>query len=608
MLFDALGIRDDAGLLDGQPFVAYEHAWRGTKRPVDLYFQVVKEMSPDRLRGREGAPVLVFGMPFDPKGRAPIDHAQYAREAADDSASGGLAWQPNHLSDRALRELGTLVRIDAVLERDRLTEAARMLSASDREQARAILRSQQSALQIRLRACLEAAFGLRPDADGCLGATIAAEDMLVSLDTFAPRPPAGASIKGAMDGLLDRMFEHHYPAHPLFDQDLRPALLGRVLTRVQDAEQQPDQRLHVENAQERRDLAGIAVPLRLGSMTQTHLVLADHWAQHFGIMQARAGDVPMTAQRLRAWIDQPKPMGLTEQVRNLVILAFAAQADRTPMRDGTPAAVSLERIDDAVELREQPVPEAAAWEVARKRAIALFGLTPSEVLKGATVARLAADLKREADRLRPVLAALGKALNAHGGALGVQTSAARLVTLHSAQNLLSELVSDPLAIIAALATAPLQTSEPAVARCLGSAADLRDALGAAAWDIILSACGLSDQRRASAEGLRGRLVEALQADELVLPLGPALRGAQAQASRLLAVSVPSPVAPAVSPSSQAAPPPPPDGEVVEEQTVTLAGADAAVVLDELRGRLETMPDAQLTLTWRLTRRLAAATA
>ena len=70
-----------------------------------------------------------------------------------------------------MRDLGTLVRIDFLLAEagDRLTEAARHLSASDREQARAILRNQQSALHQRLRGCMEAAYGIRPDNDGCIG-------------------------------------------------------------------------------------------------------------------------------------------------------------------------------------------------------------------------------------------------------------------------------------------------------------------------------------------------------------------------------------------------------------------------------------------------------
>jgi hypothetical protein len=45
---------------------------------------------------------------------------------------------------------------------------------------------------------------------------------------------------------------------------------------------------------------------------------------------------------------------------------------------------------------------------------------------------------------------------------------------------------------------------------------------------------LRDHRRAAAEGLRERLVEALEADEHVLPLKPVIRDLQARAARLLA--------------------------------------------------------------------------
>jgi hypothetical protein len=134
ILFDMLGIVADNTLFGAQPFRAYEHLWRGTRREVDLYFEVVRELGYDRLRGR-GAPLLVMGMPFDPVGRPPADHLAHARNFNDENASGGIVWQPSHLSDRAMKDLGTMVRIDFLLAGagDRLTEAARHLSASDRE-------------------------------------------------------------------------------------------------------------------------------------------------------------------------------------------------------------------------------------------------------------------------------------------------------------------------------------------------------------------------------------------------------------------------------------------------------------------------------------------
>lgn len=152
LLFDMLGISADSSLLATQALYPHQHLWRGTRREVDLYFEAVRELPYERLRGR-GAPILVMGMPFDPQGRPLATHLAHARNFSDDGASGGVVWQPSYLSERALRDLGTLVRIDYLLAGagDRLNEASRHLSAGDREQARAILRSQQSALQQRIR-------------------------------------------------------------------------------------------------------------------------------------------------------------------------------------------------------------------------------------------------------------------------------------------------------------------------------------------------------------------------------------------------------------------------------------------------------------------------
>lgn len=607
ILFEALGIADDGSLLGAQPFVQYEHPWRGTRRLVDLYFEAVNEIPYERLRGR-GAPVLVLGMPFDPKGRPPADHLAHARNFDDAQAAGGVVWQPSYLSDRALRDLGVLVRIDFLLGGERLTEAANMLSASDREQARAVLRSQQSALHQRLRACLEAAYGIRPDTDGCLGTAVTAEDRLVSLDTFRPQMPVGATMKDAVQELMDRLFEHRYPAHPLFEQEVRVATLRRVLERVQAAAQQLDQRLHVEDHADRRHLAMLAGPLKLGTMGQTHLVLSSHWADHFARMHSQNGSGPMTVERLRKWMDDPKPMGLTQEVENLVVLAFAAQADRSLVRNEAPAQGSLERIDPAIELREQPLPDEVTWAKARNRAGALFGLAPGEVRKGATVAKLAQDLRDKASAARSGLSALGRDLTTRIDSYGLATGVPRLVTLRSAQALLGSIVAidDALATVRAIAEAELVTSEAAVSRCLGSADPLRAAIGATSWEIINAALGLTDQRRIAAEGLRALLVEALEADEHAVPLAPVLKDIQARASRLLADSggtrPPPPPPPGGDPPPPPPPPPPADEEVVEQrQTDALGAAEASRLLDELSRRLASTPGAKLTLGWRLTR-------
>ncbi len=606
ILFDMLGIAADNTLFGAQPFYAYEHLWRGTRREVDLYFEVVREIGYDRLRGR-GAPVLVLGMPFDPKGRPPADHLAHARDFNDENASGGVVWQPSHLSDRAMKDLGTLVRIDFLLAGagDRLIEAARHLSASDREQARAILKSQQSALHQRIRACLETAYGIRPDTDYCLGAVVPPEERLVSLDgTFRLQTPVGANMALAVSALLDRWFEHRFPAHPEFEGEVKDTALNRVWKCVQEAAGQPNQRLGVNDLADRRHLGAIAVPLKLGVTSQTTIQLNDHWAQHFARQHARAGGGPFTVRRLKEWMDEPKPMGLQPKVQNLVILAFAAQADRSFVRNGAPAQASLERIDDAVELCEEPLPDEVAWAKARERAAALFGLVPAEVCKGATVARLAADLKAKAGEKRGPLAELLRDLGQRIGRLDIAVTAPRLTTIRSAQALLGDLTgaAGSLAIVEALAAATLETSEAAVQRLLAGLSELQAAVSTTAWELIDTATQLQDHRRAAADGLWKRLAEALEADEHVVALKPVLRDLQSRATHLLTETGPR-VPPDGEPPAPPPPSPPPLGEeVVEERyQLVLDAAEAAATLERLRERITADPASRLTISWRLTR-------
>ena len=611
ILFEALGIRDDGTLVNAQPFVSYEHLWRGTKREVDLYFEAVADLSKDRLRGR-GAPVLVLGLPLDPPGRPPSTHLAHARDFDGENASGGVVWQPSYLSDRALKDLGTLVRIDFLLagSGDRLLEAARMLSASDREQARAVLRSQQSALGQRIRGCIEAAYGIRNDSDGCIGSSVNPEDKLVSLDgAFSPQMPVGADMKAAVGQLLDRWFEYRYPAHPVFDTEVKDGVLRRVLERIDAAAQEPDQRHFVEDHADRRSLAAIAVPLNLGVMSQTHLKLSDHWANHFATMHAREGGGSLTVARLRQWIDEPRPMGLQSKVQNLVILAFAAQADRAPSLRGAPCTVSLDRIDNAVELLEEPLPDEPTWAKARERAAALFGLAPGEVRKGATLAALSAALVTNSGTQRLLLSNVLQDLMAKASAFGVALTVPRLVTLRSAQVLLADIAAaaTPLVRVEVLARAQLETSDAAVARVMGTLQDLGEALNNADWTIIETGTGLADHRRNAAEGLRARIVEVLEADEHAVPLKPVLRDVQRRASALLAEAALAPPRPPEPPSPLPPDPPPPvvpppGEELVEEShQAVMTGTQATRTLDRLRQLMEADPKVKLTLSWRLTR-------
>lgn len=626
LLFAALGVGPPNGgeLLNAQGFIEVPHLWRGTRRQVDLWLESIAELSDERLRGRAGTPTLLLGLPFDASGRTMADHR--ARLARFGEEADTIAWVPAPLGDRTLRDLGTLLRIDYLLVGSRLEENSPNLSAIDRQQARSLLQNQQSQLQGRMRMVLEAAYGIRQDHDGALAVRVSPEDHLISFDgTFRPQPPVGATLKEALGALLDSAFAHRFPAHPIFEQEVKTAALNKVLKEIELAAEEPQQRRFIEDRSVRQILGGFAGPLKLGTMNQglTHFILDDHWANHFARLAAQQGGGAMTVKRLRALIDQPRPMGLPREVENLIILACASQADRTISLRGAPARGSIERLDDDAELIEQPLPDETTWTKARERASEVFGLLPSEVRKGATVAKLASELREKAQAARAPLATLTTTLRARMAAAGLTPdNAPRMITILSASVLVSDLTADvaPLAIIQALATMDLRTSEAAVARSLSSAAGLGAFLASFEWDVLAAAAALSDHRRAVAEQIARAFTEALEADEHVIPLETRLREAQRNAYRLLAVATPS----GGEVTARAGGQPSaggagevrlPDGfgpakgfddsgqvPVLEERPwEELSIERAKAELSRLSSRLETEPGARLMISWRLTR-------
>ncbi|MGA8757951.1 MAG: hypothetical protein WB611_16735 [Stellaceae bacterium] len=74
---------------------------------------------------------------------------------------------------------------------------------------------------------------------------------------------------------------------------MRALALKQVLEQVQRAASEPQQRIFVENHSLRRSLAGLAAPLKLGMMSQTHFALSPQWAEHFSRMHAQAGGGPV---------------------------------------------------------------------------------------------------------------------------------------------------------------------------------------------------------------------------------------------------------------------------------------------------------------------------
>jgi len=171
-------------------------------------------------------------------------------------------------------------------------------------------------------------------------------------------------------------------------------------------------------------------------------------------------------------------------------------------------------------------------------------------------------------------------------------------------------------LVQALANTSVETSEAAVARSMGQAQSVDDALNNARWDIFDAVKNLTDYRQVAAASILTRLVEALGSEEHVIPLKSKLEELDRDAVRLLTVAAPPPPVPTpvgASPVPMPVVPEPlpfngngvqPSAPVLveEAQKVDLNTEAAATVLKTLQERLQGDHELELSLSWRLQRR------
>ncbi len=611
-LFKELGLEDTGDL-----FSTYEFSWRGTRREVELLYENVREMTDDRLRGRSGIWTVVLDFPFDEAHFGPADDlARLAVYRGGDTKT--LVWIPAFLSNKALADLGRLVVLDYILQGERFETYAGHLSHADRVQAKALARNQLDQLRIKLRSQLEVAYGISTEPRDAVSNPLTADQQFRSLDpTLAPRPPVGADFKSAFEGLLGQLFAHQYPAHPEFDTEIKPAVIRKVWPEVQKAIESLGQRGLVQDAGLRKLVRSVVNPCQLGQMAETHLLIEPHWQSRFSQAHARDGGGPITVAKLRQWIDTPAPMGLPLELQNLIILAFAASTSRRFTLHGGPYEPSVDSMPDELELREQSLPSAGDWQLALQRAASLFGLTLGQTLNAANVGKLVDETKPKVGEKRDAVRRLVVQVRDRTGRYAGGATGARLQTAESAQSLLAALAAaadDE--FVAVLAGADLQTSDAAVGRALGQAKACADALELGNyWQLFDAVLRLGDNRAEAAQVIGRRLAEVLTSDEHVLALKGRLDELQRDAMALLAAAAPAPAPAAVpapvpsvpvpAPAPVTIPPVPANlaPEVVaENQQLNLTATEAVAALEELKARVTSERDLELTLSWRLQRK------
>ncbi|MGI6418249.1 MAG: DUF6079 family protein [Thermoguttaceae bacterium] len=607
MLFQQLGIEGE-----DEYELPHEFLWKNTRRSALVLFKNIRDLPASSLENEGDCWKLVIDFPFDESGHGPRDDLSKLQQFRENHPGAKtLCWIPAFFSADARKDLGLLVVLEHVLTGERFGQYSSHLSAQDRQAAKALLENQRSVLRQRVGAHLEAAYGLDASIPGSLDTSHELEpgERFVSLwQGFEPRPPVAADLAGAMHDLLGQALESEFPAAPDFEAEVKIGNLKKVFEVVAEAAGAKDGRAPVEKPL-RALVRQIANPLLVGTMAHeaTHFVLEQHWKTHFTKKAAETGS-PMTAGQLRKWIDLPKPMGLTREAENLVILAFAEQTGRTFRRHGGPFEAALVSLPDDVELCEEQLPGEPAWEAAVDRAGKIFGVAASPLLKAGNVAALAAEVRKRAAaasvacheyfrRLRECLEAMGLD---PAGADRAKTAGATLELVELAKS------SDEAAVVEVLARARIATSQSAMGECLGKAAELGGTLEGTNWEIFETAGRLADQRREAANSIRAAVAEALASDEHVTPLAPALKTAQSQALRLLTKTIPPETRPPAlaTPAPPALPPPPippRSTTTIIDQGSTQAqdAAEAIRQLNQLQEKLSANQRLRVSLRWQI---------
>ena len=424
-MWEALGVRDSGEFVSRREFV-----WRGTRRTAEFVFANVRDQTdvPDLQFTPEmpGNVRFVLDYPFDP-GFSPADDVHRVirlRRAGVEAAT--VVWIPLHLTEQRSAQLGRLLKIEYLLDRDRLEEYAADLSADLRLRMRQQLLVLRENLSSQLRAALAQAYGIaRPD-PGTVRADLDEGMTVQSLHRgFEPRLAGGASFEHNSQVLVDGLLTTLHPRHPDFD----PGRTGRAITLgdlrttlgwVAKAMETGERRAVVDPKQlpvVRRIVHG----LELGEVGDGPLTLSVDWRRRIdqqAAVNGVTGDLP--AEDVRRWIGEVGPTGLDRQVSDLVIATYALLADRAWVHHGVVVgAPDLDRIGPGYTLRAQVLPTADEFAAARERAAGVFGIRVPDVLFARNVRALAEQTRMTVRDLEPAVNALWRALQKHAGDLGL---------------------------------------------------------------------------------------------------------------------------------------------------------------------------------------------
>ncbi|GAA3377582.1 hypothetical protein GCM10020367_53800 [Streptomyces sannanensis] len=552
-LWRALGVKDT------QAFVCErEIVWRGTKRTVEFVFGNVRD---PHLPDDEFSPQLpgnvriVFDYPFDEGDHAPSDDLNRVNKLLRAGKSEPvLVWLPDFFSEQTGRQLGRLLKINYLLERDRLEDHTATRPAEERVQIRNQLKASRDSLTERLTEALLQLYGINRAEPGTVGAQVPDGQHLVSLQRGFERtkPEPAVGFEQNLFLLADEMYAARYPKHPDFDPQLKreAVTLGDLKTTLEwitRAMADGSRRIVVDSHHLKR-VRRIVHALGLGEVHDGPLNVSNDWRLRINKRAAESPDSgqDLAVETIRGWIAEMGYEGLDRNVANLLIASYALLDDRTWIYQTSTLskAPDLDKIGSGYGLRAVALPDEETFGTALRRAAVIFGKSVPPVLFARNVAQLSSQVREVAEEHRKAVAGARDLLQKHAGRLGLAgpggAEAPRVQSLKAAADLIARVLrdSDPTLVLQELAGAAYAVGDDEIGAALKQAPAVRDALAGEDWPTLLDTVhelatrddSVGDRARALVDTVRKAADRHESADE---SLAPVLDGIQGSAMALM---------------------------------------------------------------------------
>ncbi|MFF3407734.1 PglY protein [Streptomyces sp. NPDC002742] len=497
-LWKALGLKDTGAFV-----CEHEIVWQGTRRTTEFVFENVRDtvqLSAEQFRpGVDGRVRFIVDYPFDDGQHWPSDDARRVDELrADGLMAPTLVWLPSFFSEQKHAQLGRLIKINYLLERDRLDDYAGHLASDDRARVRHQLAAQRDTLTSQLTATLAQLYGIAKAEESSVSVDVDGGVHVLSLlpEYGRPQLQGAKSFHDNMLHLADGVFTALYPRHPDFDKagDRKPVTLPELktaLTWITRAMDDGGRRVEVDS-HHLKAVKKIVEPLELGQVHDGPLVLRNDWRARINqsAHQHRPGEQDLSVEEIREWISKDLGWtGLDKSISNLIIATYALLDDRAWTYHGSPVPQppELERIGAGYGLRAQELPSDEEYATARERSAKVFGLAVQPTLFARNVNKLYTGVRDKIDSLEQPVNALRSSLGRHATALGIdQTSSSRMGSAKDAADLLARLGRhrDATGLVREFAAVSYATSDEVLATAISSAPEVLKALDGADWEML----------------------------------------------------------------------------------------------------------------------------